>query len=61
MIGDQTLCVGQATGDRTQELPEQAGPLADKPLVDTRNSGLNLDSQCARQSTVLAGAIKAGK
>jgi hypothetical protein len=60
-VGDQTLCVGQPGGDRSKDLPETAGALDSKPLVDVRNGGMNMESDCSRQAKTVSSASTGGR
>jgi filamentous hemagglutinin family protein len=59
-VGNQTLCVGQPGADRGKDLPETPGALANKPLVDVRNGGMNMESDCSRQTGTVSGATAGG-
>jgi filamentous hemagglutinin family protein len=59
-VGNQTLCIGQPGADRGKDLPETPGALANKPLVDVRNGGMNMESDCSRQTGAVSGATTGG-
>jgi hypothetical protein len=55
------LCIGQPGADRGKDLPETPGALANKPLVDVRNGGMNMESDCSRQTQAVSGAATGGR
>ena len=58
----ERMCIGQQSGGpRNKELPDQGGSLATKPLVEVRNGGVNLDSDCSRQAPQAAVGGSGGK
>jgi hypothetical protein len=48
-VGDQDLCIGSSQ-PVLRDLPELGIPLGDRPLVEVRGGGLNLESDCARST-----------
>jgi hypothetical protein len=54
------LCIGQPSGDRSKDLPETAGALGNKPLIDVRNGGMNMESDCSRQTGSVSSTATGG-
>jgi hypothetical protein len=53
--------MGQQGGDNNKELPEQGGSLDNRPLVEVRSGGVNMESDCSRQSAAPASTGGGGK
>ena len=47
---DKRVCIDVPNAPRGQDLPDQGGPLANRPLLEVKSGGVNMESECSRNA-----------